>query len=669
MAVIPMKKMTLFALRHDRKKLLEFLQRRGVVEVTDVPLSDDLFQKTDSSRQFAHFDRCQNSVRQALELLDSYAPEKKPMFSSLQGKPELTQEEYDRQVATHEEAISAARRIVVLSRSIAEQKAEQARLETQAASLRPWLSLDVSMRFRGTRLTQAFIGTVPEPLKLESLLTFLAEEAPDAAVHAEILSTSPDQTCIFVLCLKSRSSEVEAALRSHGFSLPASPTKLSPEETSADLAERVQKLGTQIAKDEEEIVLFASMRPRIEFLVDYYAMRREKYQVIDKLSQTHSAFVLQGFMPAPAQNRVEKDLEGFCAAAEFSDPDENEETPVLLKNSRFTEPVEGVVEMYSMPGKHDIDPTTIMSVFYYLLFGMMLSDAAYGLVMAITCFVLVKKFPKMPASLQKTLRMFLWCGVFTVFWGAMFGSWFGDAATLISKTFFQTDFTIAPLWMDPLKDPMKLLMVCFAIGLIHMFTGLGIHFYQLWKSGDKIGAISDVGCWYGLLIGLVVWLMNTDMLRSMVKLNLAIPPAVIAAAKILAGLSAIGIIVMAGRDSRSPFKRALKGLYGLYGITGYLSDVLSYARLLALGLATGVIASVINQMGAMLGDTPFGIIVFILVFLVGHVLNIAINLLGAYVHTNRLQYVEFFGKFYEGGGEKFTPFAANTKFFTFKEEN
>ncbi|MDD6174204.1 MAG: V-type ATP synthase subunit I [Firmicutes bacterium] len=669
MAVIPMKKMTLFALKRDRKTLLEFLQRRGAVEVTDVPLNDELFSKTDSSRQFAHFDRCQNTVRQALELLDHYAPEKKSMFSSLQGKPELSPAEYDELVRTHEEAIAAARRIVALSRSIAEAKAEQTRLENQLAALNPWLSLDLSMRFRGTRQTAAFIGTVPDALSLETLLGFLAQEAPDAAVHAEILSSTPDQTCIFVLCMKSQSGAVESALRAHGFSQPASPTKLSPAETAAEYRRHIQELDAQIGQKEEEIVSFAPMRPRIEFLADYYAMRREKYQVIDKLSQTKNVFVLQGYLPAPTQQQVEKDLAPFCAAAEFSDPDEKEQPPVLLQNNRFSEPVEGVIEMYSMPGKRDIDPTSVMAVFYYILFGMMLSDAAYGILMAIGCFFVVKKFPKMSASLQKTLRMFFWCGVSTAIWGALLGGWFGDAPAVIAKTFFHSDFSIPALWLVPLEDPMTLLMISFVIGIIHLFTGLGIQFYQLWKRGDKAGAIYDVGFWYGLLIGLIVWLMSTDMLRSMANLSFTVPPAVVTAAKILAGLSAIGIIATAGRESRAPFKRLLKGLYGLYGVTNYLSDVLSYARLLALGLATGVIASVINQMGAMGGDSVFGAIVFILVFIIGHIFNLAINLLGAYVHTNRLQYVEFFGKFYEGGGEKYTPFAANTKFYTIKEEN
>ena len=136
---------------------------------------------------------------------------------------------------------------------------------------------------------------------------------------------------------------------------------------------------------------------------------------------------------------------------------------------------------------------------------------------------------------------------------------------------------------------------------------------------------------------------------------------------VLAGIGAVGIVCTSGRESRG-VKRFLKGLYGLYNVSGWLSDILSYSRLLALGLATGVIAQVFNMLGTMAGGGVVGAILFTLVFIVGHVLNLLINLLGAYVHTNRLQYVEFFGKFYEGGGRKFEPFAAKTKYFKITEE-
>ena len=186
-------------------------------------------------------------------------------------------------------------------------------------------------------------------------------------------------------------------------------------------------------------------------------------------------------------------------------------------------------------------------------------------------------------------------------------------------------------------------------------------------SGIK-GAIYDVVFWYLLVGGGVVYLLTMDMFINMAELTFRLPPEVGTAAAVCAGVGALGIILFAGRSSKNPAKRVAKGLYELYGVTGYLSDILSYSRLLALGLATGVIAQVFNQMGSMFGGGFLGAICFTLVFVIGHTLNMAINLLGAYVHTNRLQFVEFFGKFYEGGGEKFKPFSVHTNYFKFKEE-
>jgi V/A-type H+-transporting ATPase subunit I len=157
------------------------------------------------------------------------------------------------------------------------------------------------------------------------------------------------------------------------------------------------------------------------------------------------------------------------------------------------------------------------------------------------------------------------------------------------------------------------------------------------------------------------------MMKSILGINLVISPTVSTIAAGVAILSSVGIVLTNGRESRNPFKRFLKGAYALYGITGYLSDVLSYSRLLALGLATGIIGSVINKMAAMAAGGILGPLFFTIIVIGGHAMNIGINALGAYVHTNRLQYVEFFGKFYEGGGRTFNPFNMNTKYYKVKE--
>ena len=215
---------------------------------------------------------------------------------------------------------------------------------------------------------------------------------------------------------------------------------------------------------------------------------------------------------------------------------------------------------------------------------------------------------------------------------------------------------------------MKLLLFSLLFGVIHLFTGLAVKGYLCIKDGKMMDFFCDVVLWFMLLVGLILMLFPSSLFASIAQMTIVFPAWLNTLAKVLAAAGALGILLMSGRGRKNPALRLALGAYDLYNITGWLSDVLSYSRLLALGLATGVIASVINQMASMLPTNIIGIIFFIIIFIVGHSMNLAINLLGAYVHTNRLQFVEFFGKFYEGGGRPFEPFKENTKYAEIKEE-
>ena len=274
----------------------------------------------------------------------------------------------------------------------------------------------------------------------------------------------------------------------------------------------------------------------------------------------------------------------------------------------------------------------------------------------------------MGENLKKSLRLFMYCGLSTLFWGVLFGGYFGDAVNIISKTFFGREVSIPALWFVPLNDPMKMLICSMIFGVIHLFLGLGIKGYMYLKNKDTLGFVCDVVLWYMMLIGLVLILLPTELFGSIAQIQIVFPPAVSMLAKWMAIIGAVGILCMSARTTKNPVLRLALGAYDLYNISGWLSDVLSYSRLLALGLATGVIASVVNQMGSMFGGGPVGAVLFIIIFCFGHLFNLAINLLGAYVHTCRLQYVEFFGKFYEGGGREFSPFKQNTKYVDIKED-
>ena len=247
--------------------------------------------------------------------------------------------------------------------------------------------------------------------------------------------------------------------------------------------------------------------------------------------------------------------------------------------------------------------------------------------------------------MKKSMKLFFYCGLSTLVWGILFGGYFGNIVDVVSEKFFGTTITVPALWFVPLNDPMKLLVFSLLFGVIHLFVGLGIKGYLCLKDGKVMDFFCDVVLWFMLLIGLILMLLPSDIFASIAQMNIVFPAWLNTGAKALAIAGAVGIVLMSGREKKNPALRLALGAYDLYNVSGWLSDVLSYSRLLALGLATGVIASVINQMGSMLPNNVIGVIAFVVIFIAGHTLNLAINLLGAYVHTNRLQFVEFSGNF------------------------
>lgn len=678
MAVVEMKRIHVYALKNNRKKILEMLQRRAVVEV-DTPEEASLgeakgpFSKTDTASARLTFEKNAQLVGSAVETLDSYAPPQKSMLAMLEGRTGISARQVQQTAEAAPEVTKIAANIVALGKRVNDQQAEIARLEAQLEALKPWMNLDVSMRTIGTNSTSVFIGTFPEELTAGEIKTRLAAALPEiSGVEAEVVSTQPQQTCAFVVCLGREGAKVESALRGMGFTYPAAPSKKPPVQRAEDLRARIAAAQADIDSAGKEIASYAGRRQDLLFTSDYYTMRASKYQVLGDLWQSPHVFYLTGYVTAGAAPALQRELEEkYQAFVEVETPAEGEDLPIKLQNGFFSAPVEGVIEGYSLPGKREVDPSKVMCVFYYVLFGMMLSDAAYGFLIALGMGIVLLKFKNIEEGLRKTLRMFFFCGLSTMFWGVLFGSYFGDAVDVIARTFFgygaDMPSLTPPLWFAPLDQPMRLMLFSFLLGIIHLFAGLAMQIYQLCRRGKYLDALYDSGFWYMLVGGLIIALVSLDMFQEMMGLSIAIPPVVTNIALAFAAIGAVGIVATSGRESRG-VKRFLKGLYGLYGVSSWLSDILSYSRLLALGLATGVIAQVFNMLGTMAGSGPVGVVLFVLVFVIGHVLNLLINLLGAYVHTNRLQYVEFFGKFYEGGGRKFEPFAAKTKYFKITEE-
>lgn len=672
MAMLKMQRVYVYALLKYCKDILEALQRRGVVEIENLNIEDSVFFKDDTSAYQAQYQRMASTATEANEILSRYVKQKKGLLSSFKGRQQLSREEYDRLVDETPDILRIAYDIISCQKNIDTNEAEKIKYQQQLDIIQPWLSLDVPMNFTGTATTRAFIGKFAGDKTTTEIVTELAEIIPEVeGIEVEMISHDSNQTCVFILTSKKDAEAVSDALRRIGFEYPSYISPVIPKQREKEINKHLSNRDGRILENENVIKSYAKYAEKLNFLEDYYVMKTERYAAYDDIATSRNTFVLTGYIPEPDAEGLKEYLETtFEAEVEFEEAT-NDDAPVKLKNNKFAEPAESVLASYSYPDHHEADPTSIMAIFYYIFFGMMFSDAGYGLVMAIACAVCLLKFKGMEPGLKRSMKMFFWCGVSTTIWGLLFGSFFGDAITVISTTFFHTQppaipGLVVPLWLNPVSDPMKVLMLSFLLGIIHLFVGLGIMAYNYIRNKEYLPVIYDVISWYLLVGGAILALLSTDMMGNIA--GFTIPPIFLTIGGIMAAVGAVIIVFFSGRESRNPVIRLLKGVYGLYGATGYLSDILSYSRLLALGMATGIIAQVFNLVGTILGDSVIGVIVFIIVFVIGHSVNIGINALGAYVHTNRLQFVEFFGKFYKGGGREFKPFKINTKHYTVKED-
>lgn len=649
-----MNKIYIYGLNEQRKKVLEYLHKSELMEISDFSAEENGFKRAETVKSISQFDSYIASATKALEILDEAKPKKTGMFYKRtrydESKYSMTPDEVTR---VNKYILD----IINLKKKIAENTESVGKINLKQSQITPYMSLDIPMNSKSTKTTKIKLGMLDKKWSKEELINAL-NEAEIYAYHFEILSSDKQQTCIWFLYPKDEEEKILKFLRSINFTEPS--FSLSKRNTKAKY-EKLEEDKQLILKENEsllkEIEHQTEYRDEIELFYDHLVMRREKYEALSNMGISKNFFVVMGYIPKKYYDGLKKELtEKFDVEVMAEEPIEGE-APIAFSNNGFSAPVEGITSDYSMPSPDDIDPNPIMAIFYYLFFGMMFSDAGYGLLMMIACGIL--GFGNvMEKKKRRAYKMFFYCGVSTTIWGILYGSFFGDMIDTIAKVFLNSPVRFKPILLNPTEKPLELLIISVAFGMVHILAGLIIKFYMLWRKGEKVDAICDMGFWIVGLLGVCVFAggmgLGNDILNN------------VGIAMMIIGFG--GILVTGGRNSKNIIGKLFGGVLSLYDITSYVGDALSYSRLMALGLATGVIASVINVLGSLGGATVVGVIAYIVISIFGHALNFAINCLGAYVHTNRLQYVEFYQKFYEGGGKKFKPFAMNTKYYNFSKE-
>lgn len=677
MSIAKMEKLAVIGLSNNKDKLISDLADLGIVEITerfnqntdefseaDVPQTSELnpvnqkeqkemFDEVDGDPDYVSTIEGEMSrTDTALDTLKRYSKEKEPLFVT---KKIINSEKLKDLLNRRAEIEGYISSILRLNYRLHMTDEKINKMSSDLASLKPWMVYDVPLDISETKATNIELGVVPSTVNLDKIKEKL--EKLELPSNISVVNSDRELIYLAVVMMREGTDDVLGILKQYGF------TQLPFQGFEGRVSDNIEKITKQIDEQrdirrelEEEVAGYGKMQKDIEFLSDYLTIERDRERIKSKMRVTKRTFNFEGWVPSHLKNRVERILDRYGCHYEYREPLDGEEVPVMIENSPAVTPFEAVTQMYSMPDYKGFDPTKWFAIFYAMFFGIMLSDAGYGLVITIATFITLKKFD-LEGMTKKMVKMFMYCGIATVFWGAMFGGWFGDLIPVVADVLFGKKVEIKPIWFNPIDDPTRLLIWSLGFGIVHIFLGMAINAYMLIKRGQFWDAVFDVFSWYVLIIGAIMYgaLGNSNPVLGKVGLYMAIIGA--------------AILLLTGGRKNKGFGKVTGGLGALYGITGYVSDILSYSRLLALGLATGVIASVVNTMGSLGGRGIVSFIVLIVVGIVGHSFNMAINILGAFVHSSRLQYIEFFGKFYEDGGEEFDPFRNETKYIKILKES
>ncbi len=641
MSITKMKRVELVCLAEDARKLADELVWLSSVEVSDpvgeaLPaFTEKLFSPVDMQDEMLGWEEKIAKYEKALSIIAPYRT-----GNALTNVAQFDRDSFTALADSMENTDKTVQKILEADALRVSHNEEMLRIQSEIAAVSPWLSSDVSLAEKGTSQTKIVYFTIP--LVMEKQCAW--DDGEDDLWQVEVISRDKSFAYCLAIVHLSALSDFRARFSTRAFHEIEIAGDDLPQNIFLNCQSRLEILKKGLMVNEEHIRNLAEVGKSIEAMADQLGAEIEKAALVGRMLAGDNVRVVTGWIPEKETERFENALAGYTVAYDLRDPEEGEDVPILLKNNPVVAPFESVVGLYSYPSYKGIDPTFIMSIFYFIIFGMMLADFGYGLLLTVGCFGFIKwKKPK--AGTRKMMSMFGICGISTMVFGALFGSYFGDLLSAINVSFLGGESFSLAILVDPVADPMKFLVIALAVGALHMLTAIGVKGYMLIRDGRWFDAVCDVGSWEIFFIGLGLTMLTDFSWAKYVFFT---------------GLAML--ILTQGRAKKNIIAKLFFGVASLYDLISWGSDLMSYSRILALGLAGGVVSSVINLMATMMGPSVVGFIFLIIVLAAGHGLNIAMNILGSFVHTARLQYIEFFGKFYEDGGRVFEPATLHPKY-------
>jgi len=647
MAIVKMKKFTLFAFEAERKRLLEELQRFGYVNFSKSdPIEEfDYLKDVEVSTVGNNYVEESTRIKWMIDYVGRFVEKEKGLSALKKGPVVYTFNELEKEANSYD-YITDFNELSEISKKIDSNNQKITAIDNSIKEISPWKSIKEPIEdLNSFRKLKFIMGYLPTK-SLEKFRTSIVDLK--STYFEEIDIVGRNSYCI-IFTNQLEKEAVYENLRLNSFSEVNLEIKGIVSEEIQRLEDEKKILEEENSKLTDEIKKFTVNLQKMQIVYEYYQNLSLRNTVVSNFKATDKLDIIQGYVPADKENNFKELLEKLSASkvyleiedAKKDDPD----VPIILKNNKIASLFESVTKMYALPKYDEVDPTFILSIFYWIFFGMMVADFAYGLILFVGSGIALMTL-KFNDSTKKFLKFFFALSFSTMIWGLIYGSAFGDLITLPTQI------------LDSSKDFMTVLMLSLAFGGVHLAFGLGMKAYVLIKNGNPMDAFYDVFLWY---------LTLTTVILVIVGKVITLPSIVntIAFYGMIVGM--LGIIAFGARDSKSIAGRIAGGLYSLYGITSYIGDFVSYLRLMALGLAGGFIAVAINIIVKMLvGGGIVGIIFGVIVFVFAQLFNIFLSFLSAYVHTSRLMYVEFFSKFYEGGGKAFKKFRSENKYIEVK---
>ncbi|MBE6511400.1 MAG: V-type ATP synthase subunit I [Methanobrevibacter millerae] len=451
---------------------------------------------------------------------------------------------------------------------------------------------------------------------------------------------------IVVVTLKEFTDDVYSTLRKFDFEkIEIGNVEGTPQQIISNADARLKTIESERATVKSELRVVAEQwDDEILALKEQIENEKEKNEILSAFVQTKDAYMLEAWVPVKDTEKVEQLVEttseGHCAfeLIEIEGTDD-EDVPILQQNGWYAKPFEFLVDMYSPVRYNEIDPTIFVAIMFPIFFGFCLTDAVYGLIVSLIGVVLLRGLGKIKPSMNAFGWILIWSGLWAVILGLITNGFIGDFPERIMG--FRLPTVFAPV--EAFVHPDTILIIAIAIGIIYTNIGFIIGAIDNMRYGNKKEAIGSQFCWFVLEAGVILLALGY-LMPAIGMIGMALGGVLI--------IACIGMLVYAN------------GAYGVMDIFGFMGDVLSYARLLALCLATGGIAMTVNILAQMVDNMiPFvGIILAVIIFIGGHIANFAFQVLGAFINALRLNYVEFFSQFFMGGKGKFEAFKASRTF-------